>query len=138
MLADAGSTPAASTKNRKGSPQGGPFLFLAAVTYEPAPEGKGGRSEAEVFRATAKAQTPAASTKRGKGSLKKAALLAFNGTGERLNSRRYGAGNQHDLSVPRLGSIWSHRGSINLRCDVVKPDGHSQSALFHNRIGTLT
>ena len=56
-------TPAASTKNRKGSPQGGPFLLLAAVTAEPAPEGKGGRSEAEVCVAVAKTQTPAASTK---------------------------------------------------------------------------
>ena len=75
MLADAGSTPAASTKNRKGSPLGGPFLFLAAVTAEPAPEGKGGRSEAEVCRAIAKTQTPAASTKRGKGSLKRLPFL---------------------------------------------------------------
>ena len=58
-----GSTPAASTKNRKGSPLGGPFLFLAAVTAEPAPDGKGGRSAAEVCRAIAKTQTPAASTK---------------------------------------------------------------------------
>ena len=63
VLTDAGSTPAASTKNRKGSSQGGPFLFSAAVTAEPAPEGKGGRSEAEVCVAVAKTQTPAASTK---------------------------------------------------------------------------
>ena len=75
MLADAGSTPAASTKNRKGSPLGGPFLFLAAVTAEPAPEGKGGRSEAEVCRAIAKTQNPAASTKRKKGDPKGSPLL---------------------------------------------------------------
>ena len=49
-------------QNRKGSPLGGPFLFLLGVTAEPAPEGEGDRSEAEVCRATAETQTPAAST----------------------------------------------------------------------------
>ena len=67
MLADAGSTPAASTKNKRGSPLGGPFLFLAAVIAEPAPEGKGRRAQRGVVsRPTAcEAQTPAASTESG-------------------------------------------------------------------------
>ncbi len=41
------------------------LLFVsAAMTAEPAPEGKGGGSEAKVYRAIAKTQTPAASTKK--------------------------------------------------------------------------
>ena len=50
-------------------------MFLAAVTAELAPEGKGGRSEAEVRRAIAKTQNPAASTKRKKGDPKGSPLL---------------------------------------------------------------
>ena len=37
------------------------LFVLAAVTAETAPEGQGGRSAAEVCRATAKTQTPAVS-----------------------------------------------------------------------------
>jgi hypothetical protein len=90
VLADAGSTPAASTKNGKGSSSGWPFFVLAAVTAEPVPEGKGCRPKGGMsqFAQRTETLTPAASTNKRKGHLTDGLFCASGEIANATSARR--------------------------------------------------